>query len=128
MSVRREALIARFKLAEQTHRGLRGALVHIPQTPYVTADGFASGRDPQRAARARAALDRLGDDDASRREWETIAAENSRVGTVLSALGTKTAAQLIRHGYVLAMVNLHVVLGYPLLAVPGQDRFERLAS
>lgn len=127
-SVRREALIARFKLAEQTHRGLRGALVHIPQTPYVTADGFASGRDPQRAARARAALDRLGDDDASRREWETIAAENSRVGTVLSALGTKTAAQLIRHGYVLAMVNLHVVLGYPLLAVPGQDRFERLAS
>jgi predicted acylesterase/phospholipase RssA len=126
-SVRREALIARFQLAEQQRRGLQGALVHIPQTPYVTPDGFVSDADhPQRAARAGAVLDRLGNDDATRREWESIADQNSRVGTVLSALGNQVAARLMRHGYVLAMVNLHVILGYPLLEVPGRDRFERL--
>ncbi len=128
-SVRREALVARFRLAELRGTGLRGALVHIPQTPYVVPDGFARDTDhPDRAARARAALDRLGDTDTSRREWKAIAEQNSGVGTGLSALGNDVAARLMRHAYVLAMVNLHVILGYPLLDLPEPTRFEALLA
>lgn len=126
-SVRREALVARFELAELQHQGLRGALVHIPQSPYAVPDAFAqAGSDPDRAARARTALSRLGTDDATRQEWQMIADKNSRVATVLSSLGNEVSARLLRHGYVLAMVNLHVLLGYPLLDVPDAQRFEAL--
>lgn len=72
--MRREALVARFRLAELQQQGLRGVLVHIPQTPYVVADAFANDADPARAARARAALAKLGDTPASRNEWTSIAA------------------------------------------------------
>lgn len=50
----------------------------------------------------------------------------TRVRTTLSRLGTETAAYLLYHGYVLAMVNLHVILGYPLLPVPSIDRFRSI--
>lgn len=126
-SVRREALVARFDLAEREHRGLRGALVHIPQSPYAVPDAFAEDDEhPGRAARARAALDRLGDSEAGRQEWQTIADEDARVPTVLSSLGNTVSARLIRHGYVLAMVNLHVLLDYPLRDVPPQAHFEEM--
>jgi predicted acylesterase/phospholipase RssA len=128
-SVRRQALIARFQLAEQKNQGLRGALVHIPQSPFATADAFVSDRDHlERAARARAALERLGYNKATRQEWQAIADQNSRVATVLSSLGDQVAARLLRHGYVLAMVNLHVILGYPLLELPAHDRFEGMLA
>lgn len=125
-SVRREALVARFRLAELEGRGLRGALVHIPQTPYVVPDAFVRDTDPVRAARARAVLDRLGDDEATRNDWKKIAAANSTVGTVLWDIGISVGARLMRHAYVLAMINTHVILGYPLLDVPDQAHFEAM--
>jgi predicted acylesterase/phospholipase RssA len=121
-SVRRQALVARFQLAELQKSGLRGALVHIPQTPYVVPDAYSDdSTDPDRAARARAALDWLGDNDNNRNEWAAIADANSRVPTVLSSLGTTVAARLIHHSYVLSMINLHVILDYPLLDLPDQQ-------
>jgi hypothetical protein len=58
------------------------------------------------------------------------------VATTLSKLGTEVSARLMYHGYVTAMCNLHVVFGdpeskyggWPLLAVPGLDRFRALAG
>lgn len=126
-SVRREALVARFTLADLGRDGLRGVLVHIPRTPYVVADGFADDHDhPERAVRARGALSLLGDTEAKRREWSEIAAANSSVPTVLSSLGDPVAVRLMRHAYVLTMVNAHVILDYPLLDLPEPERFEEL--
>jgi predicted acylesterase/phospholipase RssA len=128
-SVRRAALVARFQLAEAEGRGLRGALVHIPQSPYRVARAFENDRtDPQRAARAQAALAALAAAGSTEEEWLGIAEANSRVGTNLSALGTEVSARLVRHAYVLALVNLHVILGYPLVAIPAAERFEKLVS
>jgi predicted acylesterase/phospholipase RssA len=125
-SVRRQALIARFQLSELEGRGLHGALVHIPQTPYTVPRAFEhDSTNPARAQRARAALNALGD---AEQEWRSIAKANSEVRTVLSALGTDVAARLLHHAYVLAMINLHVLLDYPLLPIPDRARFEQLAS
>ena len=46
----------------------------------------------------------------------------------LSSLGVERSARLLHHGYVLAMMNLHVILGYPLLDVPERARFVELVS
>jgi len=127
-SVRREALAARFRLAELERRGLRGALVHIPQTPFVVPDGFVGDADPARAARAGAALAALGDDAATRAEWQAVADANSAVGTVLWDIGRSVGARLMLHAYVLAMINTHVILGYPLLPVPDQAHFEAMLT
>lgn len=126
-SVRREALVARFRLAEMEGKGLDGALVHIPQTPYVVPDGFLNDPDPARVARAQAALKALGDSGEKRDEWKAIAEANSTVATVLWDIGLEVGARLIRHAYVLAMINTHVILGYPLLEVPEKSYFEAMA-
>lgn len=125
-SVRRAALVARFQLSELQHAGLRGALVHIAQSPYTVPNAFKDDqKNPARAQRARAALTALGDGEQA---WAITADQNSRVGTVLSALGVDIAARLLQHAYVLAMINLHVLLDYPLLEIPDTKRFEQLAS
>jgi predicted acylesterase/phospholipase RssA len=132
-SVRREELVARFDLAEREGEGLRGALVHILQSPFRVADGFAGSTAwPARAAAAQEALELLlagaPDPDAVRREWAQIAKENALVATTLLALGPDVTARLLYHSYVLAMVNLHVILGYPLLDVPTLERFRAMVA
>lgn len=125
-SVRRAALVARFQLSELQDAGLRGALVHIAQSPYTVPGAFKDDQDnPARAQRANAALAALGDGEQA---WQLTAEQNSRVGTALSALGVEVAARLLHHAYVLAMINLHVLLDYPLLEIPDRKRFEQLAG
>ena len=60
--------------------------------------------------------------------WAKRAAANAAVSTSLSSLGTEVSASLLRHGFVLAMAKLHLVLGYPLCKIPSQDEFRRLAG
>ncbi len=123
-SVRRELLYERFARASTGDNHLRGVLVHIPRSPFVVPDAYANGNDPA-ASRARAALAELGD---TRATWAQVAAADATVGTNLSALGVDTTARLLRHAFVSTMVNAHVVLGYPLLAVPPQDWFASIAE
>ena len=68
----------------------------------------------------------LGDED--RKRWKHLADENLRVRTTLSRLGGEVAASLLYHGYVSAMANLHVILGFPLLTVPSIDRFRQMVA
>jgi predicted acylesterase/phospholipase RssA len=128
-SVRREWLVDRFDTAERDGNGLRGALVHIVQSPYRVPELYASGRgaqpSPQRAERAHAALDALQRDLGSS-DWAEIAKANASVPTTLLGLNKGATARLLYHAYVLAMVNLHVLLCYPLLAMPRRARFEQL--
>lgn len=74
--------------------------------------------------RARAARALFADTDADRKVWQAVADANAAVPTVLSALGEEVAARLLYHAYVLAMVNLHVILDAPLAStLPQLEQF-----
>jgi hypothetical protein len=120
---RRRMLIDQFDTAAKLGEGLRGALVTIEQSPFRIPDYFSkhSGKWADRAKRAEAVIEKLGGDN--RDKWKEIAAENASVKTTLRRLGQSASARLLYHAYVLAMANLHVILGYPLLDVPSVDRF-----
>lgn len=60
--------------------------------------------------------------------WKRCAATNAAVSTNLSCLGVETSASLVRHGFVLAMTKLHLLLDYPLCAIPTWEDFRRLAD
>jgi subtilisin family serine protease/predicted acylesterase/phospholipase RssA len=120
-AIRRHGLVGRFDRAELQRSGMRGALVHIAQSPHDVASSFKDREDwPARAERARSVLIALGD---TREAWAQTARDNAAVKTSLTRLGTEVAAQLLWHSYVLAMANLHVILGYPLLRVPSLRQF-----
>jgi len=131
-SVRRRELVSRFDLAAKTGSGLAGALVHIPQSPFDVAEHFAGDATdwPQRHARALAVIAELegGDADAARTTWSQVARENAAVKTTLVSFSPEVCARLLHHSYVLTMVNLHVVLGYPLLEIPDRQRFTELVA
>jgi hypothetical protein len=125
-SVRRQAMIARFRFAESEGVGLRGGVVQIDRSPYLVPDSFAaSTRWPERAARARTVLGLLEDD---REAWAAMVRANQSVKTTLRRLGPEVSARLLRHGYALAMANLHVLLDYPPLKVPPPSSFEELVG
>ena len=131
-SVRRRELVARFDLAEREGRGLRGCLVHIPQSPFRLPDTFIrdAAQWPERAERAAAAVAALagGDEQAARDHWKGVAKRSAAVATTLVGFSRERTAELMHHAYVLAMVNLHVVLGYPLEAVPDRARFDAMVA
>jgi hypothetical protein len=114
---RRRLLHTAFVQAMRSGRGFTGSLVQVSQDPFDLPSSFAPGgaEDPA-AERARSVLAALGD---TRDEWAAITEANSDVKTTLSRIPSPVAARLARHGYVLAMANLHVVLDYPLLPIPA---------
>jgi len=116
-AVRRELAVDRFRAGP-----LRGALVHIPRSPLFVADAYAKGSD-EAADRARTVIQLL---EPERSGWEATAKRNAKVSTSLSRMGVPVAADLLQHGYVLAMANLHVILDYPLLDVPSRESFEAM--
>jgi hypothetical protein len=117
-TVRREWALDRFR----AHRP-PGVIVNIPRSPLDVPDAYAKGTDGA-ATRSRAVLELL---EPERSDWEATAERNARASTSLSPMGEAITIDLLRHGYVLAMANLHVILGYPWLEVPSRDSFEAMA-
>ncbi len=76
---------------------------------------------PERAGRAIKVLN--ASEGESETEWEGFTRASRGVKTSLSRLGPERSANLLRHGYLLAMANCHVILGYPLVAMPPRGRF-----
>jgi hypothetical protein len=70
-------------------------------------------------------LKKLGDNQVER---PAITQQNMRDKTTLSRLGPEVTARLLRHGYVLAMANLHVILDLPLVEIPEITRFASLIA
>jgi predicted acylesterase/phospholipase RssA len=129
-SLRRQGLVSQFKLAERDGEGLRGALVHITQSPFKVPNEL-EWVDTDKGKRARATIAALGGGAAGKvieDQWEAIAAENASVPTTLLRLKPAVASCLLRHAYVLAMANLHVHLDYPLLPMPDLSDFDRLVT
>jgi Patatin-like phospholipase len=119
-SVRRRWLYDTFRGGKT----LKGAIVQVSQSPFHTAQQFAGG-DDQAAERARAVLAVLGDSEA---EWKARVERTRGVKTTLSRIKASDATDLVYHGYVLAMANLHVLLAHPLVPVPPLRRFSELVS
>jgi hypothetical protein len=126
-SLRRKGLVGRFDRAELEGRGLRGALVHIPQSPFEVPRRFENSTQwPARRERAKAALAWLAGEDEQ--GWRKQVEASRAVKTSLTKLGTERSAHLLRHAYLLAATNLHVILGYPLVPKPPLQRFIDLVS
>jgi hypothetical protein len=130
-SVRRRLLDLRFRVTRRDPDSplatLAGALAQIDAAPHQLPDQFARFGD-ELGERARAVIALLGDDAPTRQRWRAVAGASAREKTALSKIPTARAASLVRHAYVLTMANTHVLLGYPLLAVPDDDRFRGLVS
>jgi predicted acylesterase/phospholipase RssA len=107
--------------------GLLGALVDIGQSPFDVPKAFATAPAwSGRAGRAKLALAELEDTESA---WEAQRRESVEIGTVLSRLGPDLSARLLRHAYVLAAVNLSVILDFPLPhPLPGIEVFEVLTA
>lgn len=103
---------------------LGGAIIQISQSPFDVAQAYARGDDDV-ARRAQGVLAALSGTES---EWDEIVKSTRSVKTTLSKLGAERSALLVRHGYVLAMANLRVILGFPLLTVPSAEDFLRLAG
>jgi hypothetical protein len=131
-SHRRNALVRRFGSSDALglRRELRGALVHIAQSPFWTPRRFLHSPDSDQRDRAEHAikfLDRMGADPEI---WARRADKNARVKTTLGALGPVVTADLLEHAYLLTRVNLYVILGRGSLEGANTDyarsRFEDL--
>lgn len=129
-TTRRKTAVKEFDEAQKTGSGLRGALVMIEQTPFRVAEAMIKkSTDPAQVDRAKALVAELDKDPAARADWKAVTERNVAVATTLRSLGTACSADLLWHGYMVAMANLHVVLGYPLPPViPKYTRFEQLAA
>jgi predicted acylesterase/phospholipase RssA len=128
-ATRRRMLRDRSALAlREPDRGhMRVGLVNIAQSPFDLPEDFGQPRFTGDASdRARAVLAKLGD---TKETWKADADANAyATGTNLSKTGVEVTARLLHHAYVLAMANLHVLLGYDLLDVPPRQRFLDLAA
>jgi hypothetical protein len=116
-TVRREWALDRFRAHHPP-----GVIVNIPRSPLDVPDAYAQGAD-EAAIRARAVLEVL---EPERSDWDATAERNARASTSLSPMGEAVTIDLLRHGYALAMVNLHVILGYPWLEVPSRESFKAM--
>ena len=130
-ALRRRWLDTRYRIAARApdrlkDLALRGATIQIDRSPYDLADIYARFDDDQGRAAAAAVADL--DRTDGRDYWEREAAANKQVGTTLSKVPADRAASLLRHAYVLTMVNCHVLLGYPLLEIPSRDRAQGWVS
>jgi predicted acylesterase/phospholipase RssA len=139
-AVRRRLLDVRYRVAQDRNSiqpdarilrdVLRGATIQIDRSPFEVPIDFSQGND-ELAQRARAAISALEQDtgtDDARAYWAAEAQANRTVKTTLSRIDAGRAQSLIRHGYVLTMVNSHVLLDYPLHSIPAPDVFAKLVT
>ena len=139
-AVRRRLLNVRYRIAQDLdsiqpdarvlRNALRGTTIQIDRSPFDLPTDFSRSGD-ELAERARAAISALekdvGTGDA-RTYWAGEAEANRTVKTTLSRIDADRAQSLIRHGYVLTMVNSHVLLGYPLHPIPKAEAFANLVA
>jgi hypothetical protein len=144
-AIRRRDLVGRWlrrgaidKLAEEHGFGVgwpftegadNGQIIQIDRSPWRIPRFLEEGADADRAARAVAAIAFLETLDETEDQWKCITAENAEVATTFKPLGVEVTARLLYHAYVLSIVDLHVLLGYPLLsesALNSVDAFKRL--
>ncbi len=129
---RRQALYAEFRRPESPDEGtLGGIFAQITDSPYRIARMFcsaATGRHDSLADRADAAIAFLDAQGYTEAGWTAIVKRTSSVATTLAPLGLDLTSELVEHGYVLTMLNLHVLEDACPLRPIDRDRFRRMCS
>ncbi len=137
---RRQALYRDFVAAETTGVGLRGCFAQIGRSPFRPIQDFAFWKgegEPDatwrlRHARAQAAAAFLDAQGYTQKAYDQTADANAGVKTTLARLNGKAAegrnvtAELLEHGYLSTIINLHVVHGLLPLTAFDKERFSRL--
>ena len=112
--------------------------MHIGTNPdatvaYVGSNDAAAPVQKARAAAARRLLSSSLGPNGAAMDWGALVKRNKRIPTLLEPLGVARVADLMQHACVLAAVQCHVFLDYPLppenewKAAFGRARFEALA-
>lgn len=138
---RRQAIYREFVEAERSGKGITGAFAQIGRSPFDVVDDFedpenddGSASFAQRKLRAENADKYLTAMGYTRDWWTEKTALNAGVATTLARLNGKKAkgrnvtAELLEHGYVLTVINLHVLHDLVPLAPIDRARFSRLCQ
>ena len=142
---RRQALYRDFVEAERTGRGATGSFAQIGRSPYRPirdfaywkGDGAPTAEWRVRHARAQAAAEFLAAQRYQEKAWEQTTSANASVKTTLARLNAKAAkaaknvnvtADLLEHGYLSTIVNLHVLHDLVPLVPFDRERFLRLCQ
>jgi hypothetical protein len=138
-AVRRRLLNVRYQIAQDRksiqgnprvlEEALPGTTIQIDRSPFELPSRFRAVEDEFKK-RAEAAVKILNQGTAAdaKAYWAKEAEANRTVKTTLSRIDSARAESLIRHAYVLTMVNCHVLLDYPLHQIPAPDRFAGLVA
>ena len=129
-AVRRRLLDLRFRAVRAGFTppdgDLAGTMVQIDRSPFDIPERFKGDDEiAKRASKALEQLEALGGPNA-KQDWERVAKANRDVKTTLSKIDTDRAIALVRHAYVLTMVNAFVLLDYPWHDVPDDASFRAL--
>ena len=138
---RRQAIYREFVEAERTGKGITGAFVQIGRSPFEIVDFFENLKNDDGSALVAQRKDRAGKADKylaemgyTRDWWKKTTNANAGVATTLARLNGKKAdgrdvtAELLEHGYVLTVINLHVLHDLVPLAPIDRERFSRLCQ
>lgn len=136
---RRQAIYRQFVEAERSGQGITGAFVQIGRSPFQIVDFYANVSNDDgtpmfapRRARAAKADEYLTAMGYTRDWWNTTTDANAAVATTLARLNGKQAkgrnvtAELLEHGYVSTVINLHVLHDLVPLVPIERERFSRL--
>lgn len=122
---RRKSLFHEFREALLDGKGMRGIMVMLEHTPFTMLNWICTTTEPQLQEardRADAILSQMPADMQS--QWEIIKKNSINAPTTLCAIKADTAKELIYHSFIVAMVNAHVLLGYPFFAsLLDKDKF-----
>lgn len=106
-TTRRSSLFHQFEI----HHDPEGCFVRIDRSPRSTAAALSNSKVADVAQRASDVLKLL---DNLAVDWDQLAKSNTHAPTTFRGLGVDRTTDLLWHGYLSAMCNTHVVLGYPL--------------
>ena len=136
---RRQAIYREFVAAELAGKGITGAFVQIGRSPFEMVDFFQNPANSDGSELFAKRKGRAGDADNflivmgyTRDWWKSTTNANASVATTLARLNGKKAggrnvtAELLEHGYVSTVINLHVLHDLVPLAQMDRDRFSRM--
>jgi predicted acylesterase/phospholipase RssA len=126
-TARRKNLFTDFKNALVTGKGMQGIMVMLEETPFSMLDWMNNTTESElekSRSRAVAVLDKL--PEGYRKDWDTIKEISLRTSTTFRIINQSTAENLIYHAFIVAMINAHVILGYPMFhELLDKDEFRK---
>ena len=119
-TTRRKRLFSIFEDSLMKNEGMKGVMVMLEQTPYEVLYHFNKTTEQNFYCQRQRALNVLKTmpEKTCSEHWNRVREKSLKAPTTLRTIKEEFAQNLVYHSFVLAMINTHVILGYPL--------FERL--